>query len=95
MKFQCRSENLVAYGEYIRRFCREQCNQYLILKRKCERANWNDNVFVQFATEMNEAGSNIIDALDQLSDGVRVRTITQLSPLVEEYLKTASNFPIV
>lgn len=94
MKFQCRSEDLVTYGEFIKRFCREQAAKSLSLKRKCERANWNDDVFLRFADEMDLIAENIIGAIDLLSDGSKVLLLSSLCPLVEEYLKTANEFPV-
>lgn len=93
MKFQCRSEDLAAYGEFIVRFYRGQSEKILSLKRKCERVNWNDDVFLRFADEMDECTGNIIESLDMLSDGIKAWLISALCPLVEEYLKTANEFP--
>ena len=94
MKFQCKLEDLFAYGEFIKRFYREQVAKSLALKRKCECTDWNDEVFMRFADEMNLITDNVVRALDMLSDGFKVLSITSLCPLVEEYLKTANDFPI-
>ena len=94
MKFQCKSDDLSAYGEFIGRFYREQVKKSLDLKRKCERTEWNDEVFLRFADEMDGLTENVMSALDLLCDGFKVLTITSLCPLVEEYLKTANEFPI-
>lgn len=94
MKFQCKSNDLYAYGEFINRFCRECVKKSLALKKKCEGTVWNDEVFSRFADDMDRITENVISSLDMLSDGYKVITITWLYPLVEEYLKTANDFPI-
>lgn len=93
MKFQCETKDLSAYGEYISRFCREQAKKSLALKRDCEKTEWNDEVFFRFADDMDRIAENVMSALDMLYDGIKVFMITSLCPLVEEYLKTANDFP--
>lgn len=94
MRFSCDSQTLEVYGEFIKKFCIDQRNKYLALKRKCENVDWNDSVFMQFADDMDRVGGEIIDALDYLSDGVKVYLLSDLSPLVNDYLKSADNFPL-
>lgn len=93
MKIKCDTQSLISYRDYLKTFYRNQRIAFISLKKKCENVSWNDSVYYEVISDINDAASEIASALSELSDGIRVRFLDELIPLVEQYIDTARRYP--
>lgn len=93
MGIKCDTQVLEGYREYLKSFYRNQCEAVKKLKRKCENANWNDRIYTQVMTDLNEVLSQIASGVAELTDGSKVRMLDELIPRAEHYANTKNRYP--
>lgn len=93
MKLKCDIEGLEKYRDYIKDYYKKTYASFKRLKKKCESAEWNDEVYMGVMNELNECFRGIAAALSELTDGYNVRMLDELIPLTRKYLMCKSAFP--
>lgn len=90
--FKCNVEALGAYRSYINEFCQKISAAFGRLKKKCENAQWNDDVYVAEMNRINEVRKIIADDLSKLSEcSDKLNALIQAS---YTYLQNANKFNI-
>lgn len=92
-ELKCEYEALLRYRDFLKDFRRSVVEKYKDMVRKLESAAWDDDVFRNFAERMNEAGSEIAEALALFSSDGGVPFLDELLRRLERYGETASRYP--
>lgn len=92
MDIKCEISVLSSYRCFLIELCKKEKAAFDRLRKKCENAQWNDDVFMLTMRDINDVGDVIAENLFKLSECANA--LDSLIQVAQSYLMTANRFNI-
>lgn len=86
-------EDLEREQRLVINFYKKQIEEFILIKKECEKVQWSDKNYDEFVLTMNIVAQTLSKLLQTLTNGQDVYIISELLNLANKYVENAKKFP--